>query len=88
MTEYYRTEHELDKARTAKFEQDLYVDDLLEQIEYLENRNQELEGHVNKAVQILSSSLPPPLRNEDDRLDRQTQCDDGDDEFTLHSKTD
>lgn len=90
MTEYYRLENELEKAKTKKFEQDLYVDELLEQIEYLETRASELEDHVNRAVALLTSSLPAPLRNEDGKLDRQIQCVDDEDvvEFTLHSKMD
>lgn len=81
----YRMYKALEKAKDEKFKQDLYVDELNERIEYLEERTEELENHVNKAVQVLTSSLPPPSRNEDGCLERETQCVDEEFEFTLYS---
>ena len=84
----YRLYNAIEKAKDEKFKQDLYVDELNERIEYLEERTEELESHVNKAVQVLTSSLPAPSRNEHGCLDRQTQCVEEEFEFTLQSSTD
>lgn len=84
----YKLYNAIEKAKDEKFNQDLRIDRLMDQVEYFENRTGELEDHVCRALNVLKSSLPPPLRNEEDRLDRQTQCEDGSDEFTLHSKMD
>lgn len=91
IAETYKLQYALENAKTVKFSQDLYVDELLEQIEHLEERNEELQDHVNRAVEVLTSSLttlPAPDRDSEGKLDRQTQCFEEEIEFTLHSKTD
>lgn len=81
----YRLHRALEKAMDEKFKQDLHVDELVDRIGYLEERTGELEDAVCRATSVLKSTLPPPSRNEDGHLDRETQCIVEECEFTLHS---